>query len=151
MGVVKEIGVRSSKINNNEGADIIVPNGDLLSQHLINWTMQDRNKQVACMIGIPYNSDIQKVREIIRETLTGNEKIMPSPGPSVTVKQFGDRTIDLQISFWVFDLSDAGVIRSNAMIEMYEKLTAAGIQLPVNPWPLPEQNTKNDTETKNMD
>ncbi|CAN5510106.1 hypothetical protein BH11BAC5_BH11BAC5_00260 [soil metagenome] len=151
MGVVKEIGVRSSKINNNEGADIIVPNGDLLSQHLINWTMQDRNKQVACMIGIPYNSDIQKVREIIRETLTGNEKIMPAPGPSVTVKQFGDRTIDLQVSFWVFDLSDAGVVRSNAMIEMYEKLTAAGIQLPVNPWPLPEQNTKTDTETKNMD
>lgn len=45
-GVVKEIGVRSSKINNNAGADIIVPNGDLLSQHLINWTMQDRSKQV---------------------------------------------------------------------------------------------------------
>jgi potassium efflux system protein len=143
--------VRSSKINNNEGADIIVPNGDLLSQHLINWTMQDRNKQVTCMIGIPYNSDIQKVREIIRETLTGNEKIMPAPVPSVTVKQFGDRTIDLQVSFWVFDLSDAGVIRSNAMIEIYEKLTAAGIQLPVNPWPLAEQNTKTDTETKNMD
>jgi small-conductance mechanosensitive channel len=151
MGVVKEIGVRSSKINNNEGADIIVPNGDLLSQHLINWTMQDRNKQVEYMIGIPYNSDIEKVREIIRQTLAGNEKIMPTPGPSVIVKQFGERTIDLKISFWVFDLSEAGAVRSNAMIEIYQKLAAAGIQLPVSPWPLSVQNTNPDTEAKNMD
>ncbi|MDN3655283.1 mechanosensitive ion channel [Ferruginibacter paludis] len=151
MGVVKEIGVRSSKINNNEGADIIVPNGDLLSQHLINWTMQDRNKQVEYTIGIPYNSDIEKVRGIIRETLAGEEKIMAAPVPSITVKQFGERTIDLKISFWVFDLSEAGAIRSNAMIKIYEKLTAAGIQLPVSPWPLAEQNVQPDTEAKNMD
>lgn len=138
MGIVKEIGVRSSKINNNEGADIIVPNGDLLSQHLINWTMQDRNKQVEFMIGMPYDADIKKVKTIIDDTLVNNEKIMTTPGPAIIVKQFGERAIELKILFWVHDLSEAGSIRSNAMIEIYEKLAGAGIHLPVYKGPLAE-------------
>ncbi|MEP7110718.1 MAG: mechanosensitive ion channel domain-containing protein, partial [Ferruginibacter sp.] len=131
LGVVKEIGVRSSKINNNEGADIIVPNGDLLSQHLINWTMQDRNKQVEFIIGIPYQADLKIVKTVIQEILTKNERIMETPGPAIIVQQFGDWAIDLKILFWVHDLSEASSIRSNSMIEIYENLTGAGIQLPV--------------------
>ncbi|MEO7766993.1 MAG: mechanosensitive ion channel domain-containing protein, partial [Ferruginibacter sp.] len=131
LGVVKEIGVRSSKINNNAGADIIVPNGDLLSQHLINWTMQDRNKQLEFSISIPYEADIQNSKTIIGETLAKNEKIMKVPEPLILVKQFGDRGIDLNILFWVNDLNEAGSIRSNAMIGIYETLTRAGIQVQV--------------------
>jgi len=131
-GVVKEIGVRSSKINNNEGADIIVPNGDLLSQHLINWTMHNRHKQIDFIIGIPYQTDIKKIKTIITEVLKKNENIMQSPDPAILVQQFGDWVINLKILFWVSDLSYAGGIRSNAMIDIYEALTIAGIKLPVN-------------------
>ncbi|MEP6513553.1 MAG: mechanosensitive ion channel domain-containing protein, partial [Parafilimonas sp.] len=138
LGVVKEIGVRSSKINNNEGADIIVPNGDLLSQHLINWTMQDRNKQVEFTIGIPYETGIADVETLIEETLAKNEKIMQSPAPAIVVQQFRDTAIDLKILFWVHDLTEAGKIRSNVMIEMYETLAHAGIQLPLNKRPIAE-------------
>lgn len=138
-GVVKEIGVRSSKINNNEGADIIIPNGDLLSQHLINWTMQDRNKQVEFAIGIPYESNIKDIRDIVQEALAGNEKVMSSPAPGVVVQQFGDWAIDLRISFWVHDLADAGSVRSNAMITIFEKLSEKGIKIPVyKPPPIPQ-------------
>ena len=130
-GVVKEIGVRSSKINNNEGADIIVPNGDLLSQHLINWTMQDRNRQVEFLIGIPYQADLKTVRTSIQETLMQNEKIMKSPAPAIVIQQFDDWAIKMKILFWVYDLGEAGSIRSNVMIEIYEMLAGMGIQLPV--------------------
>ncbi|MCW3089896.1 MAG: hypothetical protein JWP81_965 [Ferruginibacter sp.] len=132
MGVVKEIGVRSSKINNNEGADIIVPNGDLLSQHLINWTMQDRNKQIQFIIGIPYQSDLKMIKNLVHDILEKNERIMKNPEPGILVQQFGDWSIDLKILFWVNDLTEAGSIRSTAMIEIYEALVAEGIQLPVN-------------------
>lgn len=130
-GVVKEIGVRSSKIDNNAGADIIVPNGDLLSQHLINWTMQDRSKQVEFTIGIPYDAALKKLMTSIKAALIKNEKIMKTPGPVILVQQFGDRAIELKISFWVSDLNQAGGIRSSAMIEIYEILASEGIQFPV--------------------
>ena len=131
MGVVKEIGVRSSKINNNAGADIIVPNGDLLSQHLINWTMQDRSKQLEFTLGIPYEADIQEVTKMIKENLEKNDKIMKTPGPAILLQQFGDRAIEIKILFWVNDLNEAGGIRSNVMIEIYQMLAKVGIQLPV--------------------
>jgi potassium efflux system protein len=130
-GIVKEIGVRSSKINNNSGADIIVPNGDLLSQHLINWTMQDRSKQVEFTMGISYDADIKKVTELMQATLLKNPKIMKIPAPSILLQQFGDRAIDVKISFWVNDLNEAGGVRSNAMVEIYQVLANEGIQLPV--------------------
>jgi small-conductance mechanosensitive channel len=137
-GVVKEIGVRSSKINNNEGADIIVPNGDLLSQHLINWTMQDRNKQIEFLIDVPYDSDIKKVSLLIQETLANNDKILKSQPPAVVLHQFGDLAIKLKVLFWVQDLTEAGAIRSNAMIEIYGLLAASGIQFPAYKGPIGE-------------
>ncbi|GEO09337.1 mechanosensitive ion channel family protein [Segetibacter aerophilus] len=137
-GVVKEIGVRSSKINNNEGADIIVPNGDLLSQHLINWTMQDRNKQIEFLIDIPYQADIKKITSLIQEMLANNEKIIKDHPPAVVLQHFGDLAIKLKILFWVQDLTEAGAIRSNAMIEIYNLLAANGVQYPVYKSPLIE-------------
>ena len=131
QGTVKEIGVRSSKINNNQGADIIVPNGDLLSQHLINWTMQDRSKQVEFTIGLPYQADIGKVKTLMHDSLATNDKILQTPGPSIIVQQFGEWTIDFKITFWIYDLGEAGTIRSGTMIKIYDVLVKANVKLPV--------------------
>ena len=104
------------------------------------------------MIGMPYEADITKVKTIIQDTLTKNEKIMISPAPAIMLKQFGDRALDLKILFWVYDLSDAGSIRSNAMIEIYQKLTDAGIHLPVYKGPLAEPGTQQPSiEEKNFE
>ena len=148
-GVVKEIGVRSSKINNNEGADIIVPNGDLLSQHLINWTMQDRSKQVDFLISIPYQADIKKVTSLIKDQLAKNEKIMKTPGPAIVLQQFGDWAIDLKIIFWVYDLGDAGGIRTTEMIEINEMLASIGIQLPAYKNVIAETTIQKNIKTEN--
>lgn len=130
-GVVKEIGVRSSKINNNSGADIIVPNGDLLSQHLINWTMQDRRKQVEFTIGIPYDAELKSVTTWIKESLAKDERVIQIPAPSILIQEFAGHSIDVKVSFWVPDLNDAGGIRSNVMMDVFETLTANGVNLQV--------------------
>lgn len=132
-GVVKEIGVRSSKIHNAEGADIIVPNGDLLSQHLINWTMQDRSKRVEFMIGVPYSSDLDAVILLIKETLKKNENILPVPEPVVIVQDFGEYAISVRILLWVGDLAVGGGVRSAAMIDVKKALAEAGVQLQIRP------------------
>jgi len=128
MGTVKEIGVRSSKINNNQGADIIVPNGDLLSQQLINWTMQDRNKQIEFTIGVSYQADLKKATTLVREELIRNKRIMKTPLPSIHVQQFREKAVDLRISFWVHDLAEANVVRSQAMIDILDALNNSGIE-----------------------
>ncbi len=126
-GVVKEIGVRSSTIRSGDGADIIIPNGDLLSQHLINWTLQNRNRRVEFTIGISYLSNIGQAKAIIENTLAKNDKILHSPAPSIIVKELAEKTVDMSIMFWVPDLSTAGTLRSIAMISIYEALKAEGV------------------------
>jgi len=129
-GTVKEIGVRSSKILNSEGADIIVPNGDLLSQHLINWTMQDRSKRVEFIIGVPYTADLEMVRSLIGDKLAQNETILHKPAPTIIVQAFTDNAVQIRVIFWVPDLSSAGTLRSNVMVDVLKALSGAGVELP---------------------
>ena len=129
-GVVKEIGVRSSTIRSGEGANIIIPNGDLLSQHLINWTMQNRNKRVEFILGIPYASNIAEAKDIIYQTLKKSENVLHSEEPVIIVQAFNEKGIDVRIIFWVTDLTTSGTLRSSAMIEIYQALQKAGIALP---------------------
>lgn len=126
-GLVKEIGIRSSKIHSADGADIIVPNGDLLSQHLINWTMQDRRKRIEFIIGVPYDSDLEIARSVIAEELSKNQNISTISPPSVNVNDFGENSVRLKIHIWVDDLSLALEARTTAMIGTQKALAQVGI------------------------
>ncbi len=122
-GIVQEIGVRSSQIYNGEGANIIVPNGDLLSQQLINWTLYNRNKQVRIMISIPYKSDFRKARDLIIGKINQNEKIMKDPQPTVIVDSFSENSINLEVRFWVADMSDISFLRSELMMDIIDSFS----------------------------
>ena len=128
-GVVQEIGVRSSQINNGEGANIIVPNGDLLSQQLINWTLHNRNKRVKVSVSVPYTSDFRKARELMLEEINQNEKIMRDPKPAVTVDTFAANMVKYELKFWVPDMSEVGTIRNELMLNIIESFLKNGIQM----------------------
>ncbi len=119
-GIVQEIGVRSSQIYNGEGANIIVPNGDLLSQQLINWTAYNRNKQVKIAISVPYKSDFRKARDLILEEIKKNTKIMQDPPPAVTVNNFAENSVSYDITFWVADMSEISVLRNELMLNIMD-------------------------------
>jgi small-conductance mechanosensitive channel len=132
-GTVKEIGVRSSKLSNSEGADIIIPNGNLLSEQLINWTLQDRRKRAEFTIGVAYQSDLEEVFSIIEKVLTENTKVQQQPKPAISIEQFGDYSIIIKIQFWIGDLNQAGSVRSSVMAGTKRSLSAAGIPLQNRP------------------
>lgn len=119
-GVVQEIGVRSSQINNGEGANIIVPNGDLLSQQLINWTLHNRNKRVRIQISIPYLADFRKAGDLMQDEINKTDKIMRDPKPVVTVDTFTNNLVNYELKFWVPDMSEVGTIRNELMLNIIE-------------------------------
>lgn len=129
-GTVKEIGVRSSKLASGSGADIIIPNGDLLSQQLTNWTMKDLTKSVEFKIGVVYNSDLSKINQIITAVLEKEENVLKSPAPSVLLQNFANEALEVKVSFWVTNLSSASSIRSAVMINVYTALQENDVQLP---------------------
>jgi potassium-dependent mechanosensitive channel len=128
-GTVQEIGVRSSQINNGEGANIIVPNGDLLSQQLINWTLHNRNKRIKILISVPYKSDFRKARDLILAEITKNDKIMLDPKPAVTVENFANEFVNYEVKFWVPDMSEVGSIRNELMLNIIDSFSKNDISM----------------------
>ncbi len=128
-GTVQEIGVRSSQINNGEGANIIVPNGDLLSTQLINWTLHNRNKRIKILLSVPYKSDFRKARELILDEINKNQKVMTDPKPAVTVDTFANNSVNFEIKFWVPDMSEVGSIRNELMLNIIESFAKNGIEM----------------------
>jgi potassium efflux system protein len=128
-GTVQEIGVRSSQINNGEGANIIIPNGDLLSQQLINWTLHNRNKRIKVVISVPYKSDFRKARDLILAEIMKNEKIMRDPKPAVTVDTFANNLVNYEVKFWVPDMSEVGLIRNELMLNIVESFSKNEIKM----------------------
>jgi small-conductance mechanosensitive channel len=129
-GTITEIGIRSSKIDCGNGSELIVPNGDLISQHVINWTLSNNNRQVELVIGVAYGSDVNKVQEILDTILSKHDDIMKTPAPSVMLSNFGESSVDFKMLFWAAEIGKWASLRSKVMSEVYTKFGEEGIKVP---------------------
>jgi potassium-dependent mechanosensitive channel len=128
-GTVKEVGIRASKILAYDGSEIVVPNGDLLSQHLINWTLSDKRRRIEIKLGVGYGSDLTKVKAIIEEVLI-HENVLQLPKPRVLMENFGDSSLDFRVLFWV-DRAEIWVdMRAEIMSGIYQAFMKNNIEIP---------------------
>ncbi len=100
MAKVMEINVRSTSIQTFENAIISVPNADILTSKITNWTRNDPIVKKEIKIGVAYGSDTEKVRKILLEIATSHQHVMKNPEPMVLFKQFGDSTLDFSLFVW---------------------------------------------------
>ena len=78
-GTMKSIGFRSSIITTWEGADVIIPNGNLLNEQMINWTRGNSNRRVEIVTGVAYGTDLEKTKKLLLDLLADDKRIMLSP------------------------------------------------------------------------
>jgi small-conductance mechanosensitive channel len=135
-GVVKEIGIRSSKISAGDGSEVIVPNGDLIAQQLVNWTLTNRTRRVDVTVGIAYGADLKKAVTVIKDYLQSQDDILKTPEPVVLLQNFRDIGVDIQAMVWISDLGQAGIVKSQILTDIYIKLQETGISIA---YPRPQQ------------
>jgi small-conductance mechanosensitive channel len=128
-GTVKEVGIRASKIQAYDGSEIVVPNGDLLSQQLVNWTLSDKRRRIDITIGVAYSSDMHHVKSVIEEVLT-RERVLKIPPPRVMMQNFGDSSVDFRVLFWVDTIDIYLDMRAEIMFAIYEAFQENGIEIP---------------------
>ncbi|MCE7055821.1 mechanosensitive ion channel [Algoriphagus sp. AGSA1] len=128
-GTVKDVGIRASKIQAYDGSEIVVPNGDLLSQSLINWTLSDKKRRVELIIGVGYGSDMKLVKAVLEEVLKG-ERIMKAPPPRVYMQTFNDSSVDFRVLFWVESMDIWVDVRAEVMATIFEKFAEHSIEIP---------------------
>lgn len=130
IGSLKSIGLRASIIGTPEGAEIIVPNGVLISEEVTNWTPAEHNRRLDVNVGVAYGSDVDQVIELLMEVGRSHPEVVTDPGPLVLFSGFGDSSIDFQLRTWANSESNWWVIRSDLTIGVYKALTEANIEIP---------------------
>jgi small-conductance mechanosensitive channel len=101
LGRIKEIGMRSSKIENVDGSEMIVPNGDLLNTQIINWTHSHNNRRIEIAIGLDYGSDLGRIKGLLEAMLVELDEVRKTPAPSVLISDFKDSDIAIKVLCWV--------------------------------------------------
>jgi small-conductance mechanosensitive channel len=130
MGRVRTIGLRSSTIRTFDGAEIIVPNANLISGELINWTLSDRRRRIDIPVDVAYGSDIEKVREILLKVAAEHPNAMEDPEPWVLFRGFGDDGLKFELRFWTPDADERLRVFSDVGMQINAEFEAAGIDVP---------------------
>jgi potassium efflux system protein len=129
-GTMKSIGFRSSVISTWDGADVVMPNGDLLNSHLTNWSLGGGRKRGYILIGVAYDADLEKVKTILTGILNNDDRIMKSPGPVVQYEQFNNSAIDVRIYFWTRHIKESFATRSDLIMAIKDAFSKNGISIP---------------------
>lgn len=129
LGRVSKIGVRASSISTYDGAEVVVPNMNLISNDLINWTLSDSIKRVEVLVGATYEADPNQVLAILRECVEEFDYIIKEREPMALFTGFGDSSLDFRLLFWVpYEIGLKA--KSDVSIAVYNKFKEAGIEIP---------------------
>ena len=129
-GTMKSIGFRSSIITTWEGADVIIPNGNLLNEQMINWTMGNSSRRVEIVTGVAYGTDLEKTKKLLLDLLADDKRITAFPKPSVLIKDLNSGAIELRILFWIEHYSTWIQTKSDMIEAIDAAFKKEGIKIP---------------------
>jgi small-conductance mechanosensitive channel len=132
-GRVQDIGIRSSKLTSVTGSEIIVPNGDLLSGHVINWTRTNDHIRVDLVLkmapGTDLQTDLQTARELIQEEIKSSPYTMQSLPPEILLSNVNGQVYELKILFWITNIRQEQLTKSEILAGIYRRFVEKGLTL----------------------
>lgn len=130
MGVVTNIGVRSSNIRAYSGAEVIIPNGDLISKKVVNWTLSNRNRRSNIPMKTSPSADPERVIELFNKIALDQPTTSSEPAPTTYFYGYGpDGNLNFALMYWT-TFSDTLKTDNNIALEIFKKLKEEGIQAP---------------------
>jgi small-conductance mechanosensitive channel len=129
MGTVMSIGLRSSTVRSFDGAEVIVPNGNLISDQMINWTKSDSNRRMDIRVGVAYGTDPEAVLKLMEDTAAEFPEVWTDPPPRAYFLEFGDSSLNFRLLAWSA-LEIRLELESKMLVAINRKLKEAGIEIP---------------------
>ncbi|MGD8342367.1 MAG: mechanosensitive ion channel family protein [Desulfobacterales bacterium] len=129
-GDVIDIGLRATKIKTTDNIIIIIPNNEIMLRDIINYTHISEKIRVRINIGIAYDADLPKAKELILQVAKATEWVADEPAPKVVVRNFGESSVDLQLRVWIKDARQRMNTISHITDAVKESFDAKGIEIP---------------------
>ena len=128
-GMVKNIGVRSSIITSEDGSELIIPNGDLISKNLINWTSNNKFRKENLMIEVKSGATDEQFTVFINEAIESSDVKDKVTGIQVNLVSMGNEVQKWSLGFWVTDMLIHLQIKSSVIKSVNERLQKENIEV----------------------
>ena len=129
-GDLRYIGLRASVVRTLEGSDIIVPNGALISDKVVNWTLSDQNRRLEISVGVDYGADPEFVIDLLTKVANAHKDVLKEPESRTLFIGFGDNALDFQLRAWTNSYRRWQVVKSELTLGVHTALRDAGIAIP---------------------
>ncbi len=125
---IRKTNVRSTVVQTYDNATIMIPNSELISNQVINWSFKDKRLRRKVTVGVAYGSDIEKVREVLLDIARKMPKVLSYPAPDVIFNDFGDSSLLFTLRFWSF-IDFFLIVETDIRFEIDRRFREEGIEI----------------------
>ena len=129
-GRVKKLGLRATVVETFDRAEVVVPNSNLISNEVTNWTLADRQMRITIPVGVAYGSDIELVMKTLTEIAAENSLVLKDPTPQILFWAFGASSLDFELRVWIADFNNRRRVQSDLLLEIDRRFRELDIEIP---------------------
>jgi potassium-dependent mechanosensitive channel len=129
-GHVRRIRVRATEVETGDRASLIIPNSELITGVVKNWTHANTLGRIVVTVGVGYDSDPEKVRDILLNAAREHHGIVRSPPPVALLAGFGDNALEFELNCTAGNVEESGLVRSDLRFAILKAFRAEGISIP---------------------
>ena len=130
VGRVKEIGLRTSKIETRNNIIMIIPNSKFIADNVINWSHIEKKSRFSVSVGVAYGSDVELVRKILIECALEHDEVSKKPQPFVKFEDFGESSLAFELYFWTSNNFGVEIMKSDLRFMINKKFKENNVQIP---------------------
>lgn len=131
MGFVRRASGRYMLLETFDGREILVPNEDLITGRVINWTLNNTRGRADIAVGVAYGTDLHLAKKLMLEAARSHPSCLEDPKPMCVLTKFGDSSVDFQLYFWIGDVTLGRLEpKSEVMFAIVDAFKANGITIP---------------------
>jgi small-conductance mechanosensitive channel len=126
---IKKIGLRATTVQTFDQADVIIPNADLITNQVTNWTLSNRRVRLIIPVGVAYGSDVALVMETLMACAKTSSNVAKAPAPQVLFLSFGESSLDFELRVWVLDAEERMKVKSELHQEIDRSFRETKIEI----------------------
>ena len=130
-GRIQSLSARYVSVVTRDGAEYLIPNEDLITRQVVNWSFSNKLVRLKIGVGVSYDSDIHQVMGIMRAAAERSPRVLKVPAPVCQLKNFGDNSIDMELRIWISD-PENGIsnVMSDIRVAIWDDFRKNGIEIP---------------------
>jgi small-conductance mechanosensitive channel len=131
FGWINFLGTRYTSVVTRSGTEHLIPNENLVTNEVINWSYSNNLVRIELPVGVSYDSDLEKARDLILAVAAGFPRVLTDPKPACFLKGFGDNSVNLELRVWLNDPQNGiGTLKSELLWGIWQRFREHGIVLP---------------------